>query len=159
MLFFFVLFSLKLHSDGFPRSLATKTNRLQSFVVFVYIFSASMVEIHGCQQPKIRTFRLISVCVKINAVIQPYCEFEGKQYNCGLSLACTLAGGVTKDLCNGGPLWQCCLPKSVTVAAAAASPTFSLNDASKFSLLPFTSDFITTIYQPNNDCLFNDMST
>ncbi|KAI9565703.1 putative serine proteise stubble [Daphnia sinensis] len=65
----------------------------------------------------------------INRLIQPNCEYKGVKYNCGLSLACTLAGGVTKDLCNGGPLWQCCVPKSADNANTVQTPVFSLNDA------------------------------
>jgi hypothetical protein len=68
-----------------------------------------------------------------NLVIQPSCEYKGVKYNCGLSLACTLAGGVTKDVCNGGPLWQCCVPKSADNENSVQAPVFSLNDASKLS--------------------------
>lgn len=76
-----------------------------------------------------------------NLVIQPNCEYKGVKYNCGLSLACTLAGGVTKDLCNGGPLWQCCVPKSADNENTVQTPVFSLNDASKLSsTLPFRLD-------------------
>jgi hypothetical protein len=66
-------------------------------------------------------------------VIQPSCEYKSVKYNCGLSLACTLAGGLTKDLCNGGPLWQCCVPKSADNENSVQAPVFSLNDASKLS--------------------------
>lgn len=76
---------------------------------------------------------ILHLCMKKNAVIQPHCWYHNKQYNCGLSLACTIAGGKTKDLCNGGPLWQCCVPASADVQ----TPTFSLNDASKFSFHSF----------------------
>lgn len=68
---------------------------------------------------------------QINTVIQPHCWYKNKQYNCGLSLACTIAGGKTKDLCNGGPLWQCCVPQS---SDNQVTQTFPTNDASKFSL-------------------------
>jgi hypothetical protein len=73
-----------------------------------------------------------------NLVIQPSCEYKGVKYNCGLSLACTLAGGLTKDLCNGGPLWQCCVPKSADNENSVQAPVFSLNDASKLSSFPPT---------------------
>ena len=41
-----------------------------------------------------------------------HCYFHGRQYSCGLSLSCVFSGSKALDLCNGGMVWSCCVPRS-----------------------------------------------
>ena len=45
------------------------------------------------------------------AVVPNYCWYGGQQYECGLSLSCVFSGAKALDLCNGGMIWSCCVPK------------------------------------------------
>lgn len=44
-------------------------------------------------------------------VVPNHCWFQGHQYQCGLSLSCVFAGSKPLDLCNGGMVWSCCVPR------------------------------------------------
>jgi len=65
-----------------------------------------------------------SVINNIKKVVQQKCYYKQKQYTCGLKLSCTLsAGKKPMDLCNGGPMWTCCVPQS-----AINEPSPVIND-------------------------------
>ena len=40
-----------------------------------------------------------------------FCWHKGHKYECGLSLSCVFAGNKALDLCNGGMIWSCCVPR------------------------------------------------
>lgn len=44
-------------------------------------------------------------------VVPNHCWFQGHQYECGLSLSCVFSGSKPLDLCNGGMVWSCCVPR------------------------------------------------
>ena len=44
-------------------------------------------------------------------VVPNFCWYSGAQYECGLSLSCVFAGAKAMDLCNGGMIWSCCVPR------------------------------------------------
>lgn len=56
------------------------------------------------------------------------CYYEGNSYSCGLSLGCWFQGKRSLDLCSGGVVWTCCVPKNAEpnkmgiVKAASESP-------------------------------------
>lgn len=39
------------------------------------------------------------------------CWYRGHKYECGLSLSCVFGGNKALDLCNGGMIWSCCVPR------------------------------------------------
>ncbi len=41
-----------------------------------------------------------------------HCWYRGERFNCGLSLSCVFAGEKPMDLCEGGLVWSCCVPKA-----------------------------------------------
>ena len=45
------------------------------------------------------------------------CWYKGAQYECGLSLSCVFSGAKALDLCNGGMVWSCCVPKHIAEPA------------------------------------------
>ncbi|CAG7724779.1 unnamed protein product [Allacma fusca] len=45
------------------------------------------------------------------AVIPQNCWHGGKMYGCSLSVTCVLQGSKPLDLCNGGMIWSCCVPR------------------------------------------------
>ena len=45
------------------------------------------------------------------AEVSEVCWYSGAQYECGLSLSCVFAGAKAMDLCNGGMIWSCCVPR------------------------------------------------
>ena len=47
-----------------------------------------------------------------NEDVPNHCYFRGNRYNCGLSLSCVFSGSKALDLCNGGMVWSCCVPRS-----------------------------------------------
>merc|ERR1719266_2319157 len=55
-----------------------------------------------------------------NQAVPNHCWFQGHQYKCGLSLSCVFSGSKPLDLCNGGMVWSCCVPRG-RVAAAGLS--------------------------------------
>jgi len=49
-----------------------------------------------------------------NPVFIPnYCWFRGEQYGCNLATTCLFQGAKAMDLCDGGMLWSCCVPRDV----------------------------------------------
>ena len=48
-------------------------------------------------------------------VVPNHCWYQGTQYECGLSLSCVFAGAKAMDLCNGGMIWSCCVPRDRVV--------------------------------------------
>ena len=44
-------------------------------------------------------------------MVPNHCWFQGHQYECGLSLSCVFSGSKPLDLCNGGMVWSCCVPR------------------------------------------------
>ncbi|XP_076366524.1 trypsin-1-like isoform X1 [Tachypleus tridentatus] len=51
------------------------------------------------------------------------CFYQGKTYECGLSLSCWFQGKKAIDLCNGGMVWGCCVPREVEPATHAIVKT------------------------------------
>jgi len=49
-----------------------------------------------------------------NQVVPNHCWYQGHRYECGLSLSCVFAGSKPLDLCNGGMVWSCCVPRART---------------------------------------------
>merc|ERR1712223_1664161 len=49
-----------------------------------------------------------------NQAVPNYCWYQGHRYECGLSLSCVFAGSKPLDLCNGGMVWSCCVPRART---------------------------------------------
>ncbi len=41
-----------------------------------------------------------------------HCWYRGEKFDCGLSLSCVFAGEKPLDLCDGGMVWSCCVPKA-----------------------------------------------
>ncbi|KAF2361969.1 hypothetical protein FHG87_007267 [Trinorchestia longiramus] len=39
------------------------------------------------------------------------CWYKSTKYNCGLSVSCVFQGARPLDLCNGGMIWSCCVPR------------------------------------------------
>jgi len=51
-------------------------------------------------------------------VVPNHCWYSGVQYDCGLSLSCVFAGAKAMNLCNGGMIWSCCVPRDRVVDQA-----------------------------------------
>uniref|UniRef100_T1IUY2 Peptidase S1 domain-containing protein n=1 Tax=Strigamia maritima TaxID=126957 RepID=T1IUY2_STRMM len=60
-------------------------------------------------------------------VIPQACHHQGTKYSCGLSVSCIFQGYRPLDLCNGGMIWSCCVPREGSVItstpAALVQPT------------------------------------
>ncbi|XP_054721250.1 serine proteinase stubble-like [Uloborus diversus] len=41
------------------------------------------------------------------------CNYEGNRYTCNIGLGCIFQGQRPVDLCNGGLLWSCCVPRNI----------------------------------------------
>ncbi|XP_068217475.1 serine proteinase stubble-like isoform X2 [Palaemon carinicauda] len=39
------------------------------------------------------------------------CWYKSNQYDCGLSVSCVFQGSKPMDLCSGGMIWSCCVPR------------------------------------------------
>ncbi len=46
------------------------------------------------------------------SVVPNHCWYRGYKYDCGVSLSCVFAGRKALDLCNGGMVWSCCVPRA-----------------------------------------------
>nr|XP_053634339.1 uncharacterized protein LOC128689868 [Cherax quadricarinatus] len=40
------------------------------------------------------------------------CWYKSNQYDCGLSVSCVFQGSKPVDLCSGGMIWSCCVPRN-----------------------------------------------
>eukprot|EP00095_Tigriopus_kingsejongensis_P003557 snap_masked-scaffold1080_size63862-processed-gene-0.7 protein:Tk03557 transcript:snap_masked-scaffold1080_size63862-processed-gene-0.7-mRNA-1 annotation:"hypothetical protein D910_02457" len=49
-----------------------------------------------------------------------FCWYRGHKYECGLSLSCVFGGNKALDLCNGGMIWSCCVPRSEVDSASSS---------------------------------------
>ncbi|XP_043207578.1 serine proteinase stubble-like isoform X2 [Amphibalanus amphitrite] len=58
-------------------------------------------------------------------VIPQKCSYRGSQYDCGVSVGCVLRGRKAIDLCDGGMVWSCCVPRDVADKDYAAEATVS----------------------------------
>jgi hypothetical protein len=47
------------------------------------------------------------------SVVPNHCWYRGHKYDCGVSLGCVFSGKKALDLCNGGMVWSCCVPRSM----------------------------------------------
>ena len=54
---------------------------------------------------------IIIVNSQIFSVVPNYCWYANDRYECGLSLSCVFSGAKALDLCNGGMIWSCCVPR------------------------------------------------
>ena len=57
-------------------------------------------------------------------------------YACGLSVTCVIQGSKPLDLCNGGMIWSCCVPRDKINDPSAAVGL--LDSPSKLKLCNFT---------------------
>eukprot|EP00090_Calanus_glacialis_P047407 TRINITY_DN9832_c0_g1_i2.p1 TRINITY_DN9832_c0_g1~~TRINITY_DN9832_c0_g1_i2.p1 ORF type:complete len:242 (-),score=49.56 TRINITY_DN9832_c0_g1_i2:1518-2243(-) len=64
-------------------------------------------------------------------VVPNHCWYQGTQYECGLSLSCVFAGAKAMDLCNGGMIWSCCVPRDRVVNQAQLDSQHAIANASK----------------------------
>ncbi|KAK7081672.1 Trypsin-like serine protease, partial [Halocaridina rubra] len=39
------------------------------------------------------------------------CWYKSNEYDCGLSVSCVFQGAKPMDLCSGGMIWSCCVPR------------------------------------------------
>lgn len=46
-------------------------------------------------------------------LIPNHCWYRGEQYGCNLATTCLFQGAKAMDLCNGGMIWSCCVPRDV----------------------------------------------
>ncbi|XP_047491643.1 serine protease 44-like isoform X3 [Penaeus chinensis] len=46
-----------------------------------------------------------------NRAIPQKCWYKSNQYDCGLSVSCVFQGAKPVDLCSGGMIWSCCVPR------------------------------------------------
>ncbi|XP_042239719.1 serine proteinase stubble-like isoform X3 [Homarus americanus] len=47
-----------------------------------------------------------------NGAIPQNCWYKSNQYDCGLSVSCVFQGSKPMDLCSGGMIWTCCVPRN-----------------------------------------------
>uniref|UniRef100_A0A0K2TLA2 Peptidase S1 domain-containing protein n=1 Tax=Lepeophtheirus salmonis TaxID=72036 RepID=A0A0K2TLA2_LEPSM len=46
--------------------------------------------------------------------VPKHCWYKGHKFECGLSITCAFSGSEPMDLCNGGMVWSCCVPRELT---------------------------------------------
>ena len=46
-------------------------------------------------------------------MVPNHCWYQGHRYDCGVSLRCVFGGKKALDLCNGGMVWSCCVPRAM----------------------------------------------
>ena len=49
--------------------------------------------------------------INFTSVVPNHCWYANERYECGLSLSCVFSGAKALDLCNGGMIWSCCVPR------------------------------------------------
>jgi len=64
-------------------------------------------------------------------VVPNHCWYQGTQYECGLSLSCVFAGAKAMDLCNGGMIWSCCVPRDRIVDQAQMDSQHAIANATQ----------------------------
>jgi len=64
-------------------------------------------------------------------VVPNHCWYQGNQYECGLSLSCVFAGAKAMDLCNGGMIWSCCVPRDRVVDQAHLDSQHAITNATQ----------------------------
>ncbi|ODM91976.1 hypothetical protein Ocin01_14705 [Orchesella cincta] len=77
------------------------------------------------------------------AVIPQNCWHAGKRYGCALSVSCVLQGSKPLDLCNGGMIWACCVPREKASESSSSvglldNPPTSSNKSYSYDLYPST---------------------
>ncbi|CAL8130666.1 unnamed protein product [Orchesella dallaii] len=73
------------------------------------------------------------------AVIPQNCWHAGKKYGCALSVSCVLQGSKPLDLCNGGMIWACCVPREKASESSSSvgildNPPMSSNKSYPYDL-------------------------
>jgi len=71
----------------------------------------SPADIYPCSS-KLTTLSPADNLVQYFTVVPSHCWYGGNRYECALSLSCAFAGAKSLDLCDGGLVWSCCVPKS-----------------------------------------------
>jgi len=66
-------------------------------------------------------------------VVPNHCWYQGTQYECGLSLSCVFAGAKAMDLCNGGMIWSCCVPRERVVDQSHLGSQHAIANATQSS--------------------------
>jgi len=64
-------------------------------------------------------------------VVPNHCWYSGVQYDCGLSLSCVFAGAKAMNLCNGGMIWSCCVPRDRVVDQADLDSQHAIANATQ----------------------------
>jgi len=64
-------------------------------------------------------------------VVPNHCWYQSTQYECGLSLSCVFAGAKAMDLCNGGMIWSCCVPRDKVVDQAEVDSQHAIANATQ----------------------------
>ncbi|XP_023345139.1 serine proteinase stubble isoform X1 [Eurytemora carolleeae] len=62
-------------------------------------------------------------------VVPNQCWYEGSRYECGLSLSCVFSGAKALDLCNGGMIWSCCVPRDKILEQAEINEKHGIKNA------------------------------
>ncbi|XP_045118699.1 serine proteinase stubble-like isoform X5 [Portunus trituberculatus] len=58
-----------------------------------------------------RALNVFDVARAIVPAIPQTCWYKSNQYDCGLSVSCVFQGSKPIDLCSGGMIWSCCVPR------------------------------------------------
>jgi len=90
-------------------------------------------------------------------VVPNHCWYQSTKYECGLSLSCVFAGAKALDLCNGGMIWSCCVPRDRVVDQAQLDSHHAVENATyqASSSLASMFDFDPEAYYPINDQPFS----
>ncbi|GAB6023519.1 hypothetical protein CHUAL_008294 [Chamberlinius hualienensis] len=106
-----------------------------------------------------RTVELYKAFREFSSPFVPqHCYYRGGLYACGLGISCVFQGSRPLDLCSGGLLWSCCVPKTTSggplTTSVADSILTSVGSAITphltGSILPAGTTFSTTsLLQPN----------
>ncbi|XP_071530785.1 uncharacterized protein [Panulirus ornatus] len=59
-----------------------------------------------------RALNVFDVARAIVPAIPQKCWYKSNQYDCGLSVSCVFQGSKPIDLCSGGMIWSCCVPRN-----------------------------------------------
>ncbi|XP_077564125.1 trypsin-1-like isoform X1 [Haemaphysalis longicornis] len=61
---------------------------------------------------------IVNVARYILSAFPQKCFYRGNAYSCGLGLSCWIQGKRPVDLCNGGIIWSCCVPRNAEPSKA-----------------------------------------